>query len=154
MAILQFDASTVEPRAALGALPKGTYLAAITDSEMKPTKAGTGQYLQLVFSVLEGPHTGQKVWARLNLDNPNPTAVDIAKQELSAICHAAGKLRIADSSELHDIPVRIEVDVETTPAGGENNRIKGYLPAAGNASGKAPAQRPAATAAAGRMPWQ
>ena len=37
---------------------------------MKATKAGTGQYLQLGFQILDGPHKGRKLWARLNLDNP------------------------------------------------------------------------------------
>ena len=47
MANLQgFDANTVEPADDLDPIPDGKYIAVITDSEMKPTKAGTGNYLQ------------------------------------------------------------------------------------------------------------
>ena len=69
-------------------VPAGKYLAAIVESEMKPTKSGNGHFLELTFEVGEGPYKGRKLWARLNLDNPNPQAVQIARGELSAICRA------------------------------------------------------------------
>jgi hypothetical protein len=50
-----FDANNVEPAGDFEPIPAGKYLAVITDSEMKPTKAGTGNYLQLTFQVIEGP---------------------------------------------------------------------------------------------------
>jgi hypothetical protein len=71
MASLNFDASAVEPQQSFDALPVGRYEVIITDSEMKDTKAGTGQYLQLTFSVTGGQHDGRKLWSRLNLVNPN-----------------------------------------------------------------------------------
>ena len=51
-----FDANQVEPTAAFDPIPAGKYLAVITESEMKPTKAGTGHYLQLTFQILEGEY--------------------------------------------------------------------------------------------------
>jgi hypothetical protein len=74
-----FNAHEVEPTASFEAIPAGKYLAAITDSEMKPTKNGSGSYLQLTFTILEGEYKGRVVWARLNLVNPNQTAVKIAQ---------------------------------------------------------------------------
>ena len=41
-------------RPVIGGGPEWWYLAAIVASEMKPTKAGTGSYLELTFQVLEG----------------------------------------------------------------------------------------------------
>ena len=79
-----FNANNVEPTVEFDPIPAGKYLAMITDSEMKPTKSGSGSYLQLAFQILEGEYKGRFVWARLNLDNPNSTAVQIAKAELSA----------------------------------------------------------------------
>jgi len=38
-----FDANQVEPAAKFDPIPAGKYLAVITESEQKPTKAGTGQ---------------------------------------------------------------------------------------------------------------
>ena len=83
MANLQgFDANEVEPANDLEPIPVGKYVAVITDSEMKPTKSGAGSYLQLTFQIIEGEHSGRLLWVRLNLDNPNATAVEIARREL------------------------------------------------------------------------
>ena len=75
-----FDANTVDPATDFEPLPAGKYLAVITDSEMKPTKAGTGSYLQIVWELIDGDFKGRKLWSRLNLDNPNATAVEIAQR--------------------------------------------------------------------------
>lgn len=104
-----FDAEKVEPRQEYEPLPAGKYQVVITDSEMKETKAGDGEYLQLTFEVLEGDYKGRKLWARLNLVNPNETAVQIARAELSGVCRALGILRPRDSVELHNLPLLITV---------------------------------------------
>ena len=124
-----FDPNAVEPAQDFAPLPSGEYPAVITDSEMKPTKAGTGQYLELTFQVVDGPAKGRLVWSRLNLDNPNPKAVEIAQRDLSAICAAAGiNQAINDSQHLHNRPMVIRV--EFVPAGPKNNRdgneVKAY----------------------------
>jgi hypothetical protein len=157
MASLNFDASAVEPQQSFDALPVGRYEVIITDSEMKDTKAGTGQYLQLTFSVTGGQHDGRKLWSRLNLVNPNATAVGIAERELSAICHCVGIITPADSEELHDRPLIVDVIQELNPMSGQQtNRIKGYAQADGSpaASKPAPKAKPAAPAgfAAGKVP--
>jgi len=129
-----FDASTVEPQSAFEPIPAGKYLALISESEMKPTKTGSGQYLQLTFVILDnGPYSGRHIWTRLNLQNSNRTAEDIAQRELSAICRAVNVLRPQDSADLHNIPLAIIVGMERNKGTGElTNRIKGYEVAAGN----------------------
>jgi hypothetical protein len=102
-----FNANDVEPRGDFEALPTGKYTAVITASEMKQTKSGNGQYLQLTFEVLEGEHKGRKFWVRLNLVNPNAHAVQIARAELSSICRAAGIMQPKDSCELHNLPLLV-----------------------------------------------
>ena len=122
-----FDANQVDPASNFDPLPAGKYLAAIIESEMKPTKAGTGNYLALTFQVLDGPHKGRMLWARLNLDNPNATAVQIAQAELSAICRAVGVLVPHDSVELHNLPLVISVRCKKRTDTGEiTNEIGGY----------------------------
>ncbi len=49
-----FDATGIEPNKPLEALPPGRYVVQIVNSEMRPTKDGTGQYLWLELDVLEG----------------------------------------------------------------------------------------------------
>lgn len=122
-----FDANRVDPATNFDPLPAGKYLAAITESEMKPTKAGTGNFLQLTFQVLDGPQRGRLLWARLNLDNPNATAVQIARAELSAICRAVGVMAPKDSVELHNLPLVITVRCKKRADTGEiTNEISGY----------------------------
>ncbi len=122
-----FDARTVEPTADFEPIPAGKYLAAITDSEMKPTKSGTGSYLQLTFTILEGEYKNRVLWARLNLNNPNATAVKIARSELSAICRAVGVMQPKDSVELHNLPLLITVKLKKRQDTGELvNEVKGY----------------------------
>ena len=119
-----FDAASVEPNAPLEALPPGDYVAQILQSEMRVTKAGTGQMLWLDMEVLEGPCKGRHVYDQLNLINPNPTAEEIAQRTLSAICHAVGKLQVADSEELHFQPLLVRVAVKLNGY----NEVKGYKP--------------------------
>ena len=122
-----FDASTVDPTTDFDPIPAGQYIVAITASEMKPTKTGNGSYLQLEFVVLEGDCKDRKVWARLNLNNPNATAVKIARSELSAICHAVGVMQPKDSVDLHNLPLQITVKCKKREDNGEiTNEIKGY----------------------------
>ena len=122
-----FNAHEVDPATEFDPIPAGKYLAVITESETKPNKAGTGSYLQMTFQIIEGQFKGRLLWARLNLDNPNPTAVKIARAELSAICRAVGVMTPQDSVELHNLPLAITVKCKKREDTGETvNEIKGY----------------------------
>lgn len=122
-----FNAHNVEPNADFEPIPAGKYLAVITDSEMKPTKNGSGHYLELTFQVIEGQYKNRLLWSRLNLDNPTELAVQIAKGELSAICRAVGVMQPKDSIELHNLPLVVTVKLKNREDNGEiTNEIKGY----------------------------
>jgi len=122
-----FNANTVEPSTDFEAIPAGKYLAVITESGMKPTKSGSGSYLELVFQIIEGEYRNRRLWARLNLDNPNELTVQIAKGELSAICRAVGVMQPKDSCELHNLPLLITVKCKRRDDTGDVvNEIKGY----------------------------
>ena len=128
MADLQgFDANRVEPSKEFDPIPAGKYLAMITASEMKPNKAGTGQFLELTFQILEGEHKNRQLWTRLNLSNPNETAMRIAQAELSALCRAVGVMTPRDSVELHNLPLIIKVKCKKRKDTDEiSNEIRGY----------------------------
>jgi hypothetical protein len=93
-------------------IPAADYLCVITDSEEKRTRAGTGSYLALTFEVIEGKYKGRKVWANLNIRNPNKTAEQIGREHLAAICRAVGATNPGDSYELHNKPLVVSVDIE------------------------------------------
>ena len=169
-----FDAQSVEPNDSFDPLPNGDYLCIIVSSEMKPTKAGDGAYLELELQVLEGPYTGRKVWDRLNLNNSNETTVRIARGALSSICRAVGILQPQDSCELHELPLLVKVACKKREDTDEmTNVIKGYkrrdagvatppppsMPAPGNPatipfSGAPRSGAQAPTGAAGGAPWK
>lgn len=143
-----FNANEVDPSTDFEAIPAGKYLAVITESEVKPNKSGTGSYLQFTFQIIEGEYKGRLLWARLNLDNPNSTAVKIARAELSAICRAVGVMAPSDSVELHDLPLVISVKCKKRTDTEEiANEIKGY--AKKEAAAGKPVQATAST-----PPWR
>lgn len=127
MAILNFNANEVEPSKAFDPIPAGKYVAVITDSEMKETRAGTGRYLQLEFEITDGEFAGRKLWSRLNIENQNAEAVRLARADLSAICRAVNVLTPNDSADLHNLPLVIKVHCRKDKNTGEiTNDIRGY----------------------------
>lgn len=166
MADINFDARTVDPTSTFAPLPNGEYRCHITESEIKPTANRSGKYLQLVWEVLDGEFKGRKVWDRLNIENANSTAQDIARRALSAICHATGVLQLAQSQQLHHKPVMVKLVVKQDAGYDARNEVKGYkavegagipLPASGTTAHGGDQARtiaaPAATPAANAPAW-
>ena len=120
-----FDANEQEPAKDFEAIPAGKYEVVITDSEMKPTKAGTGEMLALTLQVVSGPHKNRFIWTNLNLRNPNATAEQIARGQLAAICLAVGIPKPKDTEELHDKPFVARVVVKEYQ-GEMQNDVKGF----------------------------
>ena len=129
-------------------IPPGNYVAMITESDMKPTKDGEGAYVELKIQ-LDG---GRVLFERLNIQNKNEKAVEIAYKTLAKICNACNKTSIQKTEELHNIRFKVDVEVEkgkpyfkdgVQKDGNDQNRIKKYYSineaSAAPASGKAPA---------------
>lgn len=145
MAQLNFNASTVAPNQAFEVIPAGWYNVRITESSTKPTNDGKGSYLALTLSVIDGQFANRKLFDRLNLNNANPKAVEIAYQTLSAICHATSVIQVQDSSQLHGVPMQAKVKIR--PAEGkyeESNEISGYRKIEGATNVPAFVQQPPA----------
>ena len=165
MAILNFDSTNVPVATALDPVPTDWYPCIMTESDIKPTSNNTGAYLECVYEIIDGQYKGRKLWDRLNLQNANQTAVEIAYKTLSAICHATGVIQVADSSQLHNRPLMVKAVLvpaqEEKDAAGNvvkryeaKNDVKGYkaMEAAQPATNAPPtfASPPATTAA---PPW-
>ncbi len=122
-----FNANNVEPAADFEPIPAGTYNAVIINSVMKPTKDGSGSFLELQFQIIDGEYKGRLVWSRLVLENKNELTVKIAKSQLADICRAVGILTPYDSCELHNLPMQIKVALKKRSDNGEpSNEIKAY----------------------------
>lgn len=125
--IAGFDAEKHPPSESFDVIPAGWYSAFVSDHTTKATKGGDGHYLELVWEIESGDAAGRKVWDRLNLDNPNVTAVEIAQASLSAICHAIGIIKPESADDL--LGKVIEIKIAVQPAKGEyaaSNVVKGY----------------------------
>jgi hypothetical protein len=120
-----FDANKVEP-VTRSVLPHGDYDAMIVASEWKPTKNQDGKYLELKIQVLSGPYQNRMLWDRLNIQNKNAQAVQIAKGTLSAICRAVGVMNPNRSEELHQRPMKVTVKVKDDGQHGQSNEVTAY----------------------------
>ena len=147
MDLAGFDANNVEPQAPRDPIPAGWYKAVITESLEKPTKAQTGSYLQMSVEIIEGDHAGRKAFERLNLNNPNQQAVEIAQRTLSSICRAVGIMTPRSSQDLHDKPFMVKIKVKPAANGYEaSNEISEYAPPEKKAA--------AATGGGATPPWK
>lgn len=152
-------------------IPAGAYPAIIVNSEMKDSSTG-GKYLELEINISGDNYNGRKLFERLNLENQNPTAVQIAFQTLGKICTAIGIDQVGDSVQLHNIPFIIDIDIEkgkpyikdgVEKEGNDQNRIKKYssagiaapvTPQPAPQTAAVPTQSPAAPASASDAPWE
>lgn len=159
-----FDATQVKPAEAFSVIPPGRYKVQIVDSDIRASKNGNGSYVWLELEILEGEFQGRKLWDRITNKNSNPEAEGIGQRQLSALCHACGKLRPSDTEELHFIPIIATVRVKpsrTDPNTGttydSSNEVRGYSPLEETTSRPAaPSARPGATAASSAAvpPWK
>ena len=152
MAQLNFDSTGIDTTNTFDAIPAGDYEAMVTASEMKSTKMGDGQYLELSLEVQSGQYQGRKLWDRLNLQNRNPKAVEIAQKQLAQLCHATGILQVADSQQLHNRPIVVKLSCKADAERGLVNEIKGYKARA--AANTAPAFAAPRVMPGGTVPMQ
>lgn len=160
MPSFSFDAAThvAPPTPSREPLPRGMYQVIVMASDLKPTQAGTGEYIELTLQVVDGEHSGRRVWDRLNVSNPNKTAEEIAKRQLQELCLAAGVTNLTDTEQLHDIPVLAEIDLDRKDP--TRNRVMGYAsvgsanPVASQAVRSAPASSPPSAAKPAARPWE
>ena len=136
-------------------LPAGWYTAAISQSELKDTKAGNGQYIKLRYDITGPTHQGRVVFGNLNINNPNPKAEEIGRQQLGEIMRAIGLAKVTDTDQLIGGQIAIKLEVKQDPQYGASNEVKGFKSVSGSA---APAvsmptsEAPAASAKAA-PPW-
>lgn len=111
MASLNFDPTAVEP-SVRETIPPGTYEAVIVDSEMRPTRNGQGQGINLTFEIVSGSAKGRRVWDWINFQHPKVEAQRIGQERLAKVCKSVGVMRLTDTAQLHNIPLYIKVAVD------------------------------------------
>lgn len=114
-------------------VPPGIYEAMITANEMKTTNAGDGAYLLLTVQ-LDG---GRILFERLNLQNKNEKAVEIAYKTLKKVCEAVGVTLLTNGDQLMNRRFKVAVEIEKgkpytkdgeQKEGRDQNVIKKWIP--------------------------
>lgn len=122
-----FDANGVEPAKDVSEpMPNGWYRMQIESTDYRPTKSGGGRFLELVWTVLDGEYKGRKVWDTFNVVNENEQAVEIAKAQLSAVCHATGVLRFQSHQQLRAKTALVRVVIKHQDGYSSKNEAKAY----------------------------
>ena len=104
----KFKSSEHEPVSFDFSIPDGDYLAAVTKSEVKTSKAGN-EYLSLGFQILEGAKKNLWVWSNYNIGHPDHDVKRMAWGQLTVLCQAIGIDEFDETEELHDLPLIITV---------------------------------------------
>lgn len=144
MAGLGFGLNTEEAASefsgAFEVLAPGWYQVVVTGSEIKPTKAGTGKMLELVYEARDGKTL--KDW--LNIVNPSEVAQKIGRAALGKLAVSIGiKGELKDTNVLHGRPFEVKVEVDEFESNKEagkmlkSNKVTDY-----RAVGSAPAAAP------------
>lgn len=159
MAQINFNVSDAPVRAPAGPIPEGWYKGVIVKTDVKATKAGTGQYLETETEIIEGQYKGRKVWDRINYRNPSATAQRIGQEALRELCESIGVAGLRDTVELHNRPFAAKIGIERDKEGqyDDKNTTKRYAPVTkyaeltGNGSAAAAPAAPAAASDAGTV---
>jgi|SRR5882757_8133750 len=140
-----FDANQFEPRQSAGGHPIGNkFPFEISNTEVKPTKDGTGGMFVVTFTTPAG-----QIDYRYNLFNQSAKAVEIAHGQFSALCRAVGRYQVDfnnDGAILRGAKGCLDVNYQKgeeptaeRPEGGYVE-VKKVYDVNGNEPGKAPAQ--------------
>jgi len=159
-----FYADQYEPKEDFEPLPAGEYPVSIDEAELKTTKAGTGRYVRLALTVIGEQYAGRKIFANINIKNPNQQAEEIGQRDLAAIAIAVDLMAVQDTTDL--LGKQMIVKVKVKPGDGQygpSNEVRAYKPLNGTTAKPkitaAPAQprqaQPATTAApaGNKPPW-
>jgi hypothetical protein len=72
-----------------------------TETDIIPTKAGTGKLLKYKLRITQGDLEDRLVFGQMNLQNPNPVATKIGQEEFRAAREVTGVLEPEDTQDLH-----------------------------------------------------
>jgi hypothetical protein len=163
MALLNqsFDAAELpQSTSSFEPIPEGSYNATISQSELRNTNDGTGQYIKLRLDITGPSHQGRVVFANLNIKNQSQKAEEIGRQQLGEIMRAIGLSKLQDTDQLIGGAVNIKLairpartDERTGKSYDAANEVKGYRAISGAAPAASKPVAPSATAKGATPPW-
>jgi hypothetical protein len=98
-------------------VPAGDYLLQAIDSNVVPTKGGTGTRLTITLQVMEGDYQGRLIFEGINIYNQSPEAQRIGQRQLADLCLSIGLSSLSDSAELIGRPFRAKLKIQQDKTG-------------------------------------
>ena len=113
-------------------IPDGWYAAKITEAKLGPTKSGTGEKIDVRFSILGPTHEGRVMFTAINIRNQSAQAEQIGRQQLGEIMRAIGLDRIENTDQLIGGSLQIKVKIKQPT---ERDKAAGYTEAKNEVGG-------------------
>ena len=107
-------------------VPEGWYNARIVSAEIKATKSGTGQYINIRYDIIGPSHQGRQVFGTLNIKNDSAKAEEIGRQQLGSLMRAIGLARVTDTDQLINGELQIKLSIKRDEQYGDKNEIKAF----------------------------
>lgn len=115
-----------EDQGSFDPIPAGSYNVRIADASLEKTKAGDGQYIKLRLDVTGPSHEGRVLFTNLNIQNPNPKAEEIGKQQLGSIMRAINLPAVSDTDQLVGGVMTVKVTIKQDEKYGPGNEVKSF----------------------------
>lgn len=126
-----FDGVGTKPEYDNSPLPVGEYKVEIVKAEIKTTKDGTGNYINVQYKVIDGQYINRVVFGMLNIRNKNPEAQRIGGEQFFNLREAIGVKKVDDTDQLVGHRLQIKLGIRKSEQYGDQNDVKGFSALAG-----------------------
>jgi hypothetical protein len=148
-----FDGMGTKPENDYSPLPEGNYKVEIVKADVKETKDGTGNYINVQYKVVDGPCANRVFFGMVNIKNKNPEAQRIGQEQFYNLRTACGLQKVTDTDQLIGYTIEVSLGIKKSEQYGDQNNIKKFSAIAGAPKPAAVPTPTAPTAPAGAPPW-
>lgn len=108
----------------------GNYTVKVEDADVRDTKSGTGQYINVRFSIVGSDSHGLNFFELFNIKNDNAKAVSIGLNALKAMLTSAGNpnMKVRTASDLVGLTCYATLTLKVDDYG-EKIVVKKFIPA-------------------------
>jgi len=107
-------------------VPAGWYSVQIVSAELRPTKAGDGEYIAIRYDITGPEYQGRVVFGNLNLKNKNPKAEEIGRQQLGELMRSIGLASARDTDQLIGGTLDVKLSIRKSDEWGDKNEVKAF----------------------------
>lgn len=113
-------------------VPEGWYNVVVHSAELKPTKDGSGQYINIRYDITGPTHQGRVIYDIINIKNKSSQAEEIGRQQLGNLMRSIGLAKVDDTDELIGGNIQIKVGIRQQEGYEPTNNVKGYKALSGS----------------------